>query len=206
MEVIKKSPMTWTIIFINGLMFLLVEITGGSENIDNMLRWGAEYAPLIEQEGEYYRLFACMFLHFGLDHLGNNMLVLYFVGEILEQEAGKLRFLIVYLGGGLGASCLSYYVDINANNAVVSAGASGAVFAVMGGVLWMLLINRGRLENLTLRQMAFMAALSLYFGFTSSGVDNTAHVGGLIIGFLLGIIIYRPRKKPQVSVVDWKEL
>lgn len=206
MEVIKKNPATWAVIIINGLVFLLVELTGGSENIENMLRWGAEFAPLIQQDGEYYRLFTCMFLHFGLAHLGNNMLVLYFVGETLEREAGKLRFLVIYLGGGLGASFLSYYADIRENSAAVSAGASGAVFAVMGAVLWILIINRGRVENLTIRQMAFMAGLSLYFGFTSTGVDNTAHVGGLVVGFLLAVLIYRPRKKPEIPVADWKDL
>lgn len=195
METIKKSPVTWGIIIINAVIFLLVEVTGGSNDVGHMLDWGAAFAPYIIEKGQYYRLFTCMFLHFGMEHLGNNMLILYCVGNVLEREAGKLKFLIIYLAGGLGASCLSCYLDIKSQEAAISAGASGAVFAVIGGVLWVLIRNKGRLEDLTARQMAFMAALSLYFGFVSTGVDNATHVGGLIMGFLVTILIYRRRQR-----------
>ena len=192
METIKKNPATWGIIIINVIVFIAVELTGGSDDVTHMLNWGAEYAPIIREQGEYYRLFTCMFLHFGLAHLGNNMLILFFVGGYLERAAGKIRFLLIYLLGGLGGSCVSYYMDIVHEQAAVSVGASGAVFAVIGGMLWVLLYHKGRVEDLTVKKMAFMAALSLYFGFTSTGVDNSAHVGGLIIGFLSALLCYHP--------------
>ena len=78
---------------------------------------------------------------------------------------------------------------------VVSAGASGAIFGVVGGLLTAVLRNKGRLEDLNIRQLVFMAALSLYLGFTESGVDNVAHVAGLLLGILFGLILYRKPKR-----------
>ena len=78
---------------------------------------------------------------------------------------------------------------------VVSAGASGAVFGVVGGLFYAVLVNRGRLEDLSTRQLVVMIVLSLYLGFTESGVDNIAHIGGLILGILAGILLYRKPKK-----------
>ncbi len=191
MDIIKKYPATWAIIIFNVLVFFAVDLTGGSENVEHMLKCGASYPPFIREQGEYYRLFTCMFLHFGLKHLGNNMLILYFVGGHLERAAGKVKYLVIYLLGGLGSSYLSYYADLQDHSYSVSAGASGAVFATMGAIIWILLIHKGRLEELTAKQMIFMAALSLYYGFTSTGVDNIAHLGGLAAGFFLAVLIYR---------------
>ena len=81
---------------------------------------------------------------------------------------------------------------------VVSAGASGAIFAVIGAMIYILLINKGRMENFTARRLIFMAALSLYLGVTSVGIDNMAHFGGLIFGFLLGILLYRKPKRSRI--------
>ena len=76
----------------------------------------------------------------------------------------------------------------------VSAGASGIVFAMIGALLYLVIRNKGRFLNLTLTRFMIMVVLSLYFGFVSAGVDNAAHVGGLCVGFLLGIVMYRKRK------------
>lgn len=89
---------------------------------------------------------------------------------------------------------LSLFFDMYAGNASLSAGASGAVFAVMGGMIYVIIRHRGRVADLTVRQMLIMAAFSLYFGFASEGVDNVAHIGGLLSGFLIAVIFYHPRK------------
>lgn len=194
----KKAPVSITIICLNVIVFFVVEITGGSEDLGHMLSCGAAYVPLIQQEHEYYRLFSCMFLHFGMEHLVDNMLALYFVGGHLERAVGKLKFLLIYLVGGVGASWLSYRRDVRVGELSVSAGASGAVFAVIGAMICVLLLNRGQLEGLTVRQMVFMAALSLYFGLTSTGVDNAAHLGGVLCGFVLALAVYR-RRAPDLD-------
>ena len=192
MEELKKEPVTAVLILLNIIIFLVTDFTGGTDNTIHMLECGAAYPPLILENGEYYRLFTCMFLHFGIEHLANNMLVLFVLGQRLEPVVGKIRFLLIYFLGGIGGNLISLALDIKGGNYAVSAGASGAVFAVMGAMIWVVIRNRGRLQDLSTRQMLVMAAFSLYFGFASSGVDNAAHVGGMICGILLAVLLYHP--------------
>lgn len=186
--------MTVLLILLNTLIFLIVEFTGGSENGQHMLECGAAYAPLILEQGQWYRVFSSMFLHFGAPHLINNMLVLFVLGQRLEPAVGRLRFLLIYIAGGLGGNFISLFWDMRTGDYSVSAGASGAVFAVMGGMIYVIIRHRGRVADLTMKQMLIMAAFSLYFGFASEGVDNAAHAGGLLCGFLAAVIFYHPRK------------
>ena len=104
------------------------------------------------------------------------------------------KFLIIYLVSGLGGNLLSLYYDqsLPLGERAVSAGASGAIFGLMGALLYVVIANRGRLGRLSGRGMLFMIALSLYYGLTSTGVDNWAHIGGLVCGFILSVILYRP--------------
>ena len=194
MEEIKKEPVTVLLILLNTLIFLIVEFTGGSENGQHMLECGAAYAPLILEQGQWYRVFSSMFLHFGAPHLINNMLVLFVLGQRLEPAVGRLRFLLIYIAGGLGGNFISLFWDMRTGDYSVSAGASGAFFAVMGGMIYVIIRHRGRVADLTMKQMLIMAAFSLYFGFASEGVDNAAHAGGLLCGFLAAVIFYHPRK------------
>ena len=195
MEELRKEPVTAGLILLNILVFLAVEFTGSSQNTMHMLDCGAAYTPMIVQGGEYYRLFTCMFLHFGIEHLLNNMLVLFVLGSRLERVIGKIKFLLIYLLGGVMGNVISLYLELHAQNFAVSAGASGAVFAVMGAMIYIVIRNKGRLGDLSMRQILIMAAFSLYFGFASTGVDNTAHVAGMVSGFLLAVLLYYPGRK-----------
>lgn len=194
MEELKKEPLTAVLVAVNILIFFIVDFTGGSENLGHMLECGAAYTPLILEEGEWYRLFTAMFLHFGMTHLANNMLVLFVLGGRLERTVGKIRFLLIYLLGGMAGNLLSLFLDRAGSEAAVSAGASGAVFAVTGALVYIVLLHRGRVEDLSVRQILVMAILSLYMGFASAGVDNAAHVGGLAGGFLVSALVYHPKK------------
>lgn len=195
MEEFRREPATIFLIILNVLVFLVSESAGSSQDVMHMLDLGAAYTPLITENGEVYRLFTSMFLHFGISHLMNNMLVLFVLGSRLERAVGKLRFLAVYLFGGTAANIISMFLELKTGEYSVSAGASGAVFAVMGAMIYIVLRNRGRLEDLTVRQILIMAAFSLYFGFTSTGVDNAAHVGGILAGLILAALLYHPRRR-----------
>ncbi len=192
------------LILINVLVFIAVELTGTSQNAWHVLDYGAAYTPYIVQNGEVYRLFTSMFLHFGIEHLVNNMLVLFVLGSRLEQVIGKLRFLFIYLAGGIAGNIFSLILELRNQDFSVSAGASGAVFAVMGAMIYVVIRNKGWLGDLSMRQILVMAVFSLYFGFTSSGVDNAAHIGGMIAGFVLAVLIWHPRKKrdQQMEIYD----
>lgn len=193
---ILKGPrryMNLIIVAVNVLLFFLVELTGDSTDTDHMVRWGAAWLPDI-LNGQVFRLFTCMFLHFGITHLGNNMLVLLFLGDTLEKITGHLKYGVICLGGGLIGSIVSCIHEYYTGTYYVSAGASGCVFAVTGALLYIVIRERGQLGTLTARRMLILAALSIYNGFVSTGVDNYAHVGGLIGGFLLDMLLYRHKK------------
>lgn len=186
-----EAVCTATLIFINIAVFLILSVSGNTEDTLFMLEHGAAYEPFVAHEHEYYRIVTSIFLHFGIEHLLNNMVLLGALGWNLETEIGKLRFIIIYLLSGVGGNMISLYHGMQTREYAVSAGASGAIFGLMGALLYVVIANRGRLGRLSGRGMAFMVALSLYFGLTSSGVDNWAHIGGLVCGFVLAAILYR---------------
>ena len=194
-EELKKEPATAILLFLNILMFFISEVMGGSQDISVMVEAGAAYSPYIVERKEYYRLVTCMFLHFGIEHLVNNMLVLFVLGGRLERTIGKFRFVLVYLVGGIAGNLLSFVMEMKTEIFHVSAGASGAVFAVTGALIYVVIRHKGHIEDLSMKQILIMAAFSLYFGFTSYGVDNAAHIGGLLAGFLLTLLLYHPRKR-----------
>lgn len=190
----KMHSVTLLLIAANVLYFIYLEIAGSTEDAGFMIQHGAMYEPLVTVSGEYYRLLTSVFMHFGINHIANNMLILFILGDNLERAMGHIKYLICYLICGVGANVISMAVNVKQSNAVVSAGASGAIFGVIGGLLYAVLVNHGKLENLNTRQILVMILLSLYFGFTSTGVDNVAHVAGLLIGIVMAMLLYRKPK------------
>lgn len=189
----KKQKCTIILIAINVILFLFLSFSGMTEDAEYMLEHGAMYVPYMMEGSEYYRLFTSMFLHFGIDHLANNMVMLAAIGWNLEYEIGKIKFLIIYLLSGLAGNILSAFGDIIIGEYAVSAGASGAVFGIIGALLYVVIRNRGRIGTISGRGLLLMIILSLYYGFTSSGVDNLAHIGGLLAGFVLSVLLYWKR-------------
>lgn len=179
---------------VNVIIFFVLTFLGDTEDAMFMMNHGAVYPELVVDGGEWYRLFTCMFLHFGIEHLMNNMVLLVVAGTQLEHALGKIKYLLLYLIAGLGSSLLSLIMMINTGDFAVSAGASGAVYGIIGALLWVAIRNRGKFENLTTRGLVIMIGLCLYFGFTTTGVDNWGHVGGLISGFVLCVLLYRKRR------------
>lgn len=199
----KKAYVNGAIIILNVIYFAYLELTGSSLNSRFMIEKGAMYAPLLLERGEYYRLLTSVFMHFGVKHLFNNMLVLFILGDNLERALGKVKYLIFYLLCGIGANLFSLMFDVGTENYfVVSAGASGAIFGVVGGLIYAVAVNRGRLEDLSSQQLIFLVVVTLYHGFTSTGIDNAAHVGGLLIGIFLGALFYRKPGKNKKSKYD----
>ena len=185
---------TVALIVINVAVFFILTMFGDTEDAVFMLQHGAMYEPYIIEGHEYYRIFTCLFLHFGITHLLNNMVLLGALGWNLELEIGKVRFVIIYFASGIIGNIVSLFYDLTLEQPAVSAGASGAIFGLMGSLLYVVIANRGRLGRLSGRGMLVMVILSLYFGLTSTGVDNLAHIGGLVSGFLLAVLLYRRKQ------------
>ncbi|MEG7531592.1 MAG: rhomboid family intramembrane serine protease [Hungatella sp.] len=185
------------LIAMNVAYFLYLETVGSSEDSLFMIQHGAMFEPMILGEGQYYRLLTSVFMHFGIHHIMNNMLILFIMGERMERALGHRKYLIFYLVCGIGANVASLLFHRKQGELVVAAGASGAIFGVIGGLLYAVLINHGQLEDLSGRQLVVMILWSLYFGFTSTGIDNVAHVAGLVLGILMAILLYRRPKKTR---------
>ncbi|MBE5989514.1 rhomboid protease GluP [Lacrimispora xylanisolvens] len=187
----KKALVNIGLIAVNVIYFLYLEMNGSTEDTQFMVSHGAMYAPLVIERGEYYRLITSTFMHFGINHIMNNMLILFILGDNLERALGHIKYLFFYLICGVGANVASMIINMSGYRNVVSAGASGAIFGVIGGLLYAVAVNRGQLEDLSTRQLVVVILCSLYFGFTSTGVDNAAHIAGLIIGIIMGVVLYR---------------
>ena len=120
----------------------------------------------------------------------------------MEEELGWWRYGVLYIISGIGGNVLSALYDLRTGHYVVSAGASGAIFGIIGALFLIIIRNRGRIGNLSGRGMLFMVACSLYHGFTSTGIDNMAHIGGIITGFLVAVALYRKHDRKR-STLEW---
>ena len=156
---------------------------GGSQDQGVMMKLGAAYTPYI-LDGQVWRLFTSMFLHFGITHLTSNMIVLAALGENLENMLGHVRYLLLYLVGGLCGNVCRVAADIVRGSESVSAGASGAVFALLGAIVILYLFRRD-IFRIPVSRVIFGLALALLPGFYTDGIDLAAHVGGLVAGAIL---------------------
>lgn len=194
----KKTPYTtYILLAANLIAFFASELLGGSEDYNTMLRLGAASAPLIKG-GEYWRLFTSMFLHFGFMHLANNMIVLFALGENLENVLGSVRYALLYLAGGLAGNLLAFAHDLQIGRTGISAGASGAVFALLGCYVLLLFKFHKNMRGMTVGRILFGAGLALLPGFYTEGVDAFAHLGGFLFGLLFGVFMKAPGRKRQM--------
>ncbi len=177
------------ILLLNVLVFAVLELLGSTQDAGFMAAHGALSVAAVES-GKWYCLLTAMFLHFGFLHLVNNMFVLFFTGRYLEQEVGGVSFAVIYLFGGLIGNLFSLFCQWMGGGNSVSAGASGAIFSVIGALFLLVLLRCGRLAQLRRQGMIMMVVLSVYQGYTTVGVDNAAHLAGLCGGILIGGIYY----------------
>ena len=196
----KESIVTIMLLACNVLVFLIMELMGDTNDTEFMLKMGAAWPPYI-MDGQYWRLLTSTFMHFGFEHIMNNMLVLVCAGPILEKALGHVKYLLLYLLAGVGGSLLSYLQMEYNQDYAVSAGASGAIFGILGALLWVVIRNKGRYGTISGKGMILMIVLCLGYGFSTAGVDNWGHIGGLVSGFILGIILYR-KKRENVDFIE----
>lgn len=190
-----RVPVTSTLLLINLLVFVLMLVfgTGLWQNASGVqLAWGANFGPAT-QDGQWWRLLTALFVHFGLLHLVLNMAALWDVGRLLERLYGRWRFVLLYICSGVMGNLLSLVVQ---GNQAVSGGASGAVFSLYGALLVFLWRERLQVDRSEFRWLfggaCVFTLLILGMGLVVPGIDNAAHVGGLLTGALLGRLLARP--------------
>lgn len=189
----KMPLITYFIIGVCVVMFLITCVLNG-DFVDIspslLVRIGGNLG-MYTKNGEYYRLFTCMFLHAGILHIACNMYSLYVIGPQIESFYGKYKFLFIYIVSGICGSILS--LAFSPGN-VVSVGASGAIFGLLGSILYFGYHYRVYLGNVLKSQIVPIIVLNLLIGFMASGIDNFAHIGGLIGGVFTSMAMGVPGK------------
>ena len=209
-QVMVRVPLAkprWTYIFlvINVGVWLLMTAYGaskglglnGSESTLILVLFGAQVNGLVAA-GEYWRLLSSMFIHIGIMHLLFNSYALYILGQDVERLYGSARFVVIYLLSGLGGSLAFYLLGDN----VPSAGASGAIFGLIGTEIAFLWVHRDKFGRRRLLNLLVVAGFNLMLGATIPQINNIAHVGGLVTGLLLGWILVPHYETPSTIVLD----
>ena len=195
----KKEPViTYFIMGICVLVFALMYILGnGSEDTYTLIKFGANL-DVLTKNGEYFRLITCAFVHIGIIHLIFNMYALYIIGPQVESFFGKFKYVGIYFISAISASILSLAFNEN----VISAGASGAIFGLLGALLYFGYHYRIYLGNAIRSQIIPIIIINLLFGFTMTGIDNAAHIGGLIGGVLASMVLGVPEKSNKNEKIN----
>ncbi len=172
------------LVIINVIVFLICTFTG-----DLLYNGGRLDIQSVFAGKEYGRIIWSLFLHSDTNHIFNNMVILFFLGAMIEKEVGHIRYAFLYFLSGIGGNILSLMVKLLTYEKAGTIGASGAVFGLDGVLLALLLFSGRQMPNVTPTRVLLMIAYSLYSGFAGANVDNAAHIGGLFTGFLAGIAV-----------------
>jgi rhomboid protease GluP len=196
-----SKAFTFGLMAVNIIVFIAMVFNGVhlmQPTIEDLLRWGANNGRYT-LGGEWWRLITCMFIHIGIIHLALNLYALYTVGIYLEPMLGKTRYVAAYLCTGVYASLTSLFWH---GESVVSAGASGAVFGLYGVFLALLSTNLipKKVRSGLLQSIGVFVLYNLVYGL-KAGIDNAAHVGGLVSGLAVGYIYFLSLKKPSFRPV-----
>ncbi|MEA4816697.1 MAG: rhomboid family intramembrane serine protease [Lachnospiraceae bacterium] len=186
---IKIPFLTYFIIAINGFVLIYMYYSGNEACIINGY---AKNSQRIFLNGEYYRLFTSMFLHKDVYHLLYNAFSLYLFGTRCEKYMGRGAFAIIYLASGLAGGFLSSIILRG-----TSIGASAGVFGVLGALLALAKKSSRSVEGLTFFSMMVLALIGIAMGFLEPDIDNVAHLGGVISGFLIEFMILRKKNKKE---------
>ena len=190
----KKLFVTYILMGLCFLMYIVTLIMGSS-NVTYLIL-GANYTPLVKN-GEIFRLITYAFLHGSIIHLVVNMYSLFIVGRQIENNFGKVRLLIIYFISALSGGLLSALFSDG-----ISIGASGAIFGLLGALLYFGLHFRLYLTDALISKIIPIIILNLLIGFTVTGIDNACHIGGLIGGFLASMAVGVPEvdnKKDRIN-------
>ncbi len=177
---------TYALLAANLLVFAAAQRAGAGEDPEILLDFGAKFSPLIA-DGQYWRLFTAMFLHADVPHMLFNGLGLFLFGSLVERTYGHLRFTAIYIVAGLSGSVLSFAM----NSISIGAGASGAIFGVLGALGAFFAMQRSAIGT--------PARISLAYGLVTPRIDNWAHLGGLIGGAAMGLAL-SPTLSPMLDI------
>ncbi|MBF5059737.1 rhomboid family intramembrane serine protease [Candidatus Neptunochlamydia vexilliferae] len=181
---------TTLLVVINALVYGLMAFNGAWDpSPDQVINWGGSLADLTLR-GEWWRVFTSMFVHIGPIHFLMNMYALIYLGRQLEPFLGRGRFLTGYLSSGVLSALVSLAFHLHSN--LVSAGASGAIFGLFGIFIALLTTKLipDEVRDTILKRILIVVVYNVIYGFSSTGIDNAAHIGGLLFGVMIGYSFY----------------
>lgn len=197
--VTPRIYVTIALIAINAIVFIVMALNGVSifsPQADQLIRWGAKVTPLVLINNEWWRLATSVFIHIGLLHFAVNMWALWYLGILAERLFGNIGFLTIYLVSGFGGSVASLYF----NPVGASAGASGAIFGIVGALIAFFATKELKIPQQISRRillnLLIIVGINLVIGFSFNGIDNAGHIGGLLTG--LGAGFFLRRRLPPV--------
>ena len=204
---ISQNPrfVTSIIIGINVIVFAIlclinqtISFDSSDQGLQAISNAGAQVNILVQQ-GQVWRIFTAMFLHFNLLHIALNMLSLFFIGTAIEVFFGKWRYLVIYLGSGILGGVFVFFMD--PSGTVVNAGASGAIFGVFGALGVFYFVNRhnlGAFGRGAITNWLFWLGLNLFFGFSVANIGIWDHIAGLVAGMLIALLLFPRSRRRQI--------
>lgn len=188
----SNTVLTYGLIGLNIVIWLLMELNGGSQDVNILLLFGANEPFLVLKRDQYWRLVTSMFLHIGLSHLLYNSFALYLFGTRIEKYYGKIKFLFIYFISGVFGSIASIFFSNT-----VSAGASGAIYGLLGALLFLAYKTNKEIEGLNTYTILVMALIGIGLGWIMPSIDNAAHLAGFLSGLFTGKILLHPVRKEK---------
>ena len=181
-ERLSQAKVTSGLMIINIIVFILMTLSGGSENIENLIRFGAN-SKILVAEGEWWRLFTASFIHIGFFHILFNMYFFYSLGPVFERLFGSMNFLIIYLIAGIFGNLLSFAFG---SPYTVSAGASTSLYGMLGLTIGLMATYRDD-EIIRSFGSSFISVvvINVIYSLLAPGVGIYGHLGGFVAGFLL---------------------
>ena len=192
----KEYPLTYSLIAINIIIYIISSIL--SHNIVDMDmevlgNMGALFGPFVVFKGEWWRLFTSMFLHAGMTHILMNMFSLYLIGRGVEMYFEKKAYILIYLFSGLLGAMASLYMHPQS----LGIGASGAIFGIFGALAGFFLAHKDKIASQSkafMKDFAIVLGINLVLGLSLPSIDVSAHIGGLVVGFIGGFIVSKNPK------------
>jgi rhomboid protease GluP len=202
----RRPPVTTALVGLNALVFVAMALTGVSPLLPNtaqLLRWGANFGPL-SLNGEPWRMLTSNYVHIGIVHIALNMWCLWNLGYLAERIFDPWSYVLTYTACGIAGSVASLWI----HPLGVGAGASGAIFGMAGALIAALYLGRlpvpkSALKG-TMKSLLTFAGYNLFFGAVAPGIDNSAHIGGLVIGLAIGAVLAQHLTAPPDVKNQWR--
>lgn len=188
-SLVRYINVNTVIIALEVIWWVILNLQGSTLDGEFMVEHGALYTPYVVSS-EWYRLFTACLLHFDMAHFAGNMFAQYFLGNYLLKAIKSGKFVLIYFLSGVAGNLLFLVISLNNLEYSVSAGASGAVYGLMGALFMVVIKNGGRFGSISLKRMVLAVVIYVIYSFTTPQINGWAHMGGIITGFLVTGIIY----------------